>query len=199
MSGPQVDCWRGSTTSVEQTRALGRAVAAVAGGGDLIALFGELGTGKTQLVKGLAQGLGLDPAAVSSPTFVLVHEHELAIPPARVVAAETTGGRRQEPAVLLHVDAYRLDTAADLESIGWGADLSDAAGDLRHDALVAVEWADRLERLPGAIGPDRLEVHLSHGGSEVRLVECRAWGRWRDRSEQLSCAFDRATANVEPA
>ena len=175
MTAPATASWRGQTTCVAQTRALGAAVAAVARCGDLIALIGELGAGKTQFVKGLA------PGEVSSPTFVLVHEHELGPGGPR--------GEHDQPVLLRHVDAYRLDTAADLESIGWDTDFAD-------QAVVVVEWADRLARVPGALGPDRLEVELSHGGEAERLIECRACGHWCLRMEQLRRAFDHVMASV---
>ena len=63
------------TTSVEQTVQLGEAIGKCCKPGDIIALQGELGAGKTQLVRGLAQGMGLNPRQVSSPTFVMVQEY----------------------------------------------------------------------------------------------------------------------------
>ena len=189
MTGQEVEGWCGRSTSVEQTRALGRAVAAWARRGDLIGLIGELGTGKTQFVKGVAEGLGLDPAAIASPTFVLMHEHEVAVDAGPDVEP-AEGAGRELPAVLVHVDAYRLNTAADLESIGWADQFADAADAGRRDALVVVEWADRLVQVPGAVGPNRLEVHLSHAGDEVRLIECRACGCWRARAGQLAATLD---------
>jgi tRNA threonylcarbamoyladenosine biosynthesis protein TsaE len=131
--------------------------------GALVALIGPLGAGKTLFVKGLAEGLGLDPASVASPTFVIASEYA------------TPDGRR-----LAHVDLYRLHSEAELEAAGF-LDL------LAPGAIVAVEWSDRL---PGALPEDRLEVVISRAaGADGRLVAASALGplaeatlvRWRAR------------------
>ena len=111
--------------SEDETQALGRRVAATLHAGDVLLLAGDLGAGKTTFVRGLAQGLGIDPEAVSSPTFTLVHEYR--------------GGRL----TLHHADLYRLDRTATedlgLEEIGV------------KDGVLAIEWPDRLTHaLPGA-------------------------------------------------
>ncbi len=108
------------TDSPAATFDLGRAVAARVRGGDVLALCGPLGSGKTQFVKGLAAGLGVDPAEpVVSPTFVLMRRYE---------------GRLR----LYHLDAYRLSGADELDAIGFQEMCSES------DAAVAVEWADRI-------------------------------------------------------
>jgi tRNA threonylcarbamoyladenosine biosynthesis protein TsaE len=152
--------------SPDATRAAGRLLAGVVGEhGAVIALIGPLGAGKTLFVKGLAQGLGLDPASVASPTFVIASEYP---------ASE---GRR-----LAHVDLYRLRSQAELEAAGF-LDL------LAPGTLVAVEWGDRL---PGALPEDRLEVMISRGaGGDGRLFAVSALGplaaatltRWRSLLE----------------
>lgn len=100
------------------TRRLGRELGARLRPGDVVLLWGDLGSGKTVFVRGLAEGLGLDPAEVSSPTFALLHEY---------------GPARQSP-VLLHADLYRLsgETA--------GAAVGDLGLDRRTEAVLAVEW-----------------------------------------------------------
>lgn len=111
-----------------------------------MALFGELGTGKTSLTKGIAAGMNVDPTAVSSPTFALIHEYP---------------GRLR----LIHTDLYRL-IPAQLDDIG----LSDYLDD---HTIIAIEWADRWGKdLPS----DRLEVHLSHRTTTTRRAIFRANG-----------------------
>ena len=114
-----------TTHAEEETAAVARELAAGTRAGDVLLLSGNLGAGKTAFVRGLAQGLGLEPDDVSSPTFTLVHEYR--------------GGRLS----LYHVDLYRLDRAAvddlGLEEMGVS------------DGVLAIEWPDRLTHdLPGA-------------------------------------------------
>jgi tRNA threonylcarbamoyladenosine biosynthesis protein TsaE len=103
------------------TRAAGAALAARLAPGALVALEGDLGAGKTVFVRGLAEGLGLAPEEIGSPSFVLAVEH------------------RGERAALLHVDLYRLPEGAGIDDLG----IEDA---LDAGCVVAVEWG---ERLPG--------------------------------------------------
>lgn len=129
------------------TRELGRALGVACGGRVCVALRGALGAGKTVLVKGIAEGLGVTDH-VTSPTFTFVNEYG-------------AGGRR-----LTHVDLYRIESEDDLESIGW----SDVV--LEADVL-AVEWAEHAgEELPTA----RIDVELVLGSGDERRVELRAYG-----------------------
>ncbi|HZE97908.1 MAG TPA: tRNA (adenosine(37)-N6)-threonylcarbamoyltransferase complex ATPase subunit type 1 TsaE [Planctomycetota bacterium] len=103
--------------SPEATTALGRRVGETCKAGTLLALVGDLGAGKTHFTKGMAAGLGIDPKAVTSPTFVLMNLFQ---------------GRLR----LAHIDLYRLDTV-DLPSLGFY--------DVRDDGVVVVEWADKVD------------------------------------------------------
>ncbi|MGF1648348.1 MAG: tRNA (adenosine(37)-N6)-threonylcarbamoyltransferase complex ATPase subunit type 1 TsaE [Kineosporiaceae bacterium] len=149
-SAPAAWTWRGRTATAEATRALGRALAGLAGPGDVIVLNGPLGAGKTTLVQGLARGLGISEPA-TSPTFVLVHE--------------MTGGRLP----LVHVDAYRLGSALELDDLDLDADVD--------RSVVVVEWGEGLaERL----SQSRLDVSLDRRDDGTRDVAVRAHGsRWR--------------------
>lgn len=130
-----------STASREETEELGVALGRAARADDVIALRGELGSGKTTLVRGIARGLGIDEREVTSPTFVIVHEHE--------------GGRLP----LFHIDLYRL-APGDTPSTGWQDSLSGGG-------VTAIEWPDRVEPwLPD----DRLDVHLTNGGGDERQL-----------------------------
>jgi tRNA threonylcarbamoyladenosine biosynthesis protein TsaE len=107
-----------------ETEAIGAALSARLGPGDRVLLYGELGAGKTAFVRGLAQGLGIDPEEVSSPTFTLIQEYR---------------GRL----MLYHVDLYRL-APVDVDDLGLDA--------LAADGVLAIEWAERMPRPdPGAI------------------------------------------------
>jgi tRNA threonylcarbamoyladenosine biosynthesis protein TsaE len=89
--------------------------------GAFVLLHGDLGAGKTVFVRGLAAGLGSDPDTVTSPTFVLIQHYPGSIP-------------------LIHADLYRLDSAAAVDDLG--------LEELASGAVVAVEWAERMPRVP---------------------------------------------------
>ncbi len=131
-----------TTSSPEETLALGRRLAAELETPALVLLYGELGTGKTTLVKGIVSGLGVaNEAEVTSPSFVFVHAYH--------------NHRR-----VYHVDLYRIEQATELETLG----LDDL---LAEQAVVLVEWAERL-RLP-ALRP-ALRVHLRALDEEQRCI-----------------------------
>jgi tRNA threonylcarbamoyladenosine biosynthesis protein TsaE len=120
---------------------LGERLSAGFRGGEVVLLFGELGTGKTAFVRGLARGLGAEPEEVTSPTFVLLTSH-----PGRLT--------------LHHADLYRLR--------GHGDDLELGLEELPGPrGVLAVEWAERLSRVPWA---DVYEVRLEHAGGDRRRV-----------------------------
>jgi tRNA threonylcarbamoyladenosine biosynthesis protein TsaE len=144
----------GRLAGEEATLALGRYLGRRAGPGDVILLEGELGAGKTVLAKGVARGLGLDPEAITSPTFTLINEH-----PARLT--------------MYHVDLYRLNEDSDFQAEGV-MDVLDAGG------LAVVEWAERLGAGRPAGG---LTVRLQVAGEADRLVSLTDDnGRWLDRA-----------------
>jgi tRNA threonylcarbamoyladenosine biosynthesis protein TsaE len=124
-----------TSRSPEATRAAARELARSLGGrGLVVALVGPVGAGKSEFVRGLAEGLGVDPREVASPTFAIASEYPAA------------GGLR-----LAHVDLYRIEREAELEAAG----LRDL---LAPGVVLAVEWADRF---PAALPADRLEVRLA--------------------------------------
>jgi len=132
--------------SVDDTLALGERLGRVAAAGDLICLWGDLGAGKTQLTKGIAQGLGIDDT-VNSPTFVLMSEYAGRVP-------------------LFHVDLYRLADAR--EALAGGV-----IDERQAEGLTVVEWPDRMrEVLPGS----RLDVVIDGTGDEPRRIELLAAG-----------------------
>jgi tRNA threonylcarbamoyladenosine biosynthesis protein TsaE len=128
----------------QDTLALGSAMGGLLRGGEVLALVGPLGAGKTLLVKGLARGLGVRQSEpVVSPTFVLVREYR---------------GRLR----LVHCDAYRLGSADELVDLGLDDMLDDP------ETVIAVEWADRVIKL---LPDDSIRIELAHragGGRECR-------------------------------
>jgi tRNA threonylcarbamoyladenosine biosynthesis protein TsaE len=120
------------TRSEDETMAVARELARSLQAGDVVLLSGNLGAGKTAFVRGLADGLGIDPADVSSPTFTIVHEYR--------------GGRL----TLYHADLYRLERAA-TEDIG----LEEMGV---SDGVLAIEWPDRLTHALPSAREIRLEI-----------------------------------------
>jgi tRNA threonylcarbamoyladenosine biosynthesis protein TsaE len=141
------------SASPEETRALGQALGRQARAGDLIGLVGELGSGKTLFVGGLACGLGVEPdTAVTSPTFTLVHRYLGRLP-------------------LYHIDLYRIDRPEELYDLGLEEYLD-------RDGVTVVEWADR----GAAILPmERLTVAFRRTGVSTRAIELAPVGvRYRE-------------------
>lgn len=153
------------THSAEETRVLGRAIAELLGPGDLVLLAGELGAGKTQLAKGIADGLGVEEPVVS-PTFTIAREYH---------------GRVS----MVHVDVYRLDRAQELLDLG----LDDSA----DDVVTVVEWGDVASGyLPSERLEMRLELVGTDGdGRVVSVSPCGP--AWEARSAKLARAMGRAS------
>ena len=130
------------TTSPEATMALGEQLAGVLRSGDVLALYGDLGAGKTYLVKGLARGLGARPEDVTSPTFTLIQEYATAPP-------------------LYHLDVYRIEQLAELERMG-------VHEYLHGIGICVIEWPERMEpMLPGRT----IRLRLKHLDESRRLIE----------------------------
>ena len=134
-----------TSRSPEETFEAGRRMGCRLKGGEILLLSGALGAGKTVFVKGLAAGLGLDPAEVSSPSFTLVNRH-----------AE---GRH----LLYHIDLYRLAEGA---SAAHAVDLDELLADER--AIVVIEWAERMGRYP--LPQPIWRVSIEGDGEEPRRI-----------------------------
>jgi len=129
-----------TTHSETETSDVGRRLAETLEPGSVVLLVGDLGAGKTALVRGLAEGLGVAPAEVSSPTFTLMQEYR--------------GGR----VPLIHVDLYRLNDPREIDELG--------LEELGLESVLAIEWA---EKLPRSIA-DAIEVRIEHGDGDVRRL-----------------------------
>lgn len=107
------------TRSAEKTQKVGEKFARKLSGGEVMALYGELGTGKTTFVQGLARGLGIKEQIVS-PSYILVRQY----------------GKNPK---LIHIDLYRLEKIRQVQDLGLGELFEDS------DSIVVVEWADRMQ------------------------------------------------------
>ena len=128
------------TNSASETRALGARLAASLPGGSVVAMYGDLGAGKTAFVRGMARGMGLN-CRVSSPTFTIVNEYL---------------GERE----LIHFDMYRIGSADELFDIGW-------EDYLNRGAVCAVEWSENVE---DAFFGDEIVVRIEKLGDTERKI-----------------------------
>ena len=132
-----------TTHSESETASVGRDLARTLGPGSIVLLIGELGAGKTAVVRGLAEGLGVAADEVSSPTFTLIQEYR--------------GGRLP----LLHVDLYRLDDPREIDDLG--------LDELGTHGVVAIEWADKLPRPV----QEAIVVRIELGEDDTRTIRVR--------------------------
>lgn len=140
------------TSSPEQTQSAGRILGSLLGAGDLVCLYGDLGSGKTNFSYGIALGLDVREQYITSPTFTFVNEYRGRVP-------------------FYHIDLYRLKEPAELESIGF-EEYIDSNG------VTVIEWAERAEdELP----PESLSVYLSYLSESSREIGFLAEGERYDK------------------
>jgi len=148
------------THSSRETRRWARRLATLLSGGELIALTGDLGAGKTCFVKGLARGLDLAEDQILSPTFTMIQEHRGRLP-------------------LFHIDLYRLEHVA-LDDLGLREYLF-------SNGVAAVEWFERLREAPDL---DRLSITIAFAGATSRRIEFLAVGaRYTSLIEEFTRRF----------
>jgi tRNA threonylcarbamoyladenosine biosynthesis protein TsaE len=135
--------------SASETIRIGRLLGKRLLPGDVIALIGELGTGKTQFIKGLVWGTGVSrPSRVSSPSFTLIQKYDAKIP-------------------FYHIDLYRLRSEKEAEELG----LEEVLG---REGIAAIEWADRI---PSFLPEEILQITLQYIGENKRSIEITARGK----------------------
>ncbi len=131
-----------TTRSVDDTQKLGEIIGTAVTGGTVLALTGDLGSGKTAFVQGLARGLEVpDDYYITSPSYTLINEYPGRYP-------------------LFHVDLYRISDPMDMENIG----LYEI---LHNSGIVAIEWADRIEQ---KLLPDPINIHFELTGEKSRKI-----------------------------
>ena len=142
-----------TTNSPDETIDFGQKLGMKLRGGEVIAICGPLGSGKTHLIKGIAAGAGAeDPTHVNSPTFVIINEYS---------------GRLD----ICHIDAYRLNSIAEFEMLGFD--------DYCHPgSVVLIEWADKIES--ALQGIDYIRVELDHAGETIRRIHIENMPEYND-------------------
>jgi tRNA threonylcarbamoyladenosine biosynthesis protein TsaE len=145
---PNLNSLTMSLDSVKNTLEFGKRLGHTLKGGDVLALTGDLGAGKTLITRGIALGLGITAEQVTSPTFTLIQTYKGRIP-------------------VIHVDLYRLEDPSAILQLG----LEDY---FTPENIVIIEWADRLLQI---LPPDYLALHLEHSDTEtVRHLTIRGTG-----------------------
>ena len=137
-----------TSQSPDETKQWGKLLAKRFKKGDIVCLFGDLGSGKTTLIKGIAEGLKIDPLKVHSPTFVLMNAYK---------------GKVE----LFHFDFYRLDNVEEINLIGYDEFLY-------GDGVSVIEWADRLGKF---LPEEYLNITLKHKSLSVRRIQLCPHGR----------------------
>jgi tRNA threonylcarbamoyladenosine biosynthesis protein TsaE len=131
-----------TTRSVDDTQKLGEIIGTTVTGGTVLALTGDLGSGKTAFVQGLARGLEVpDDYYITSPSYTLINEYPGRFP-------------------LFHVDLYRITDSVGIEDIGLYEILDD-------NGVVAIEWADRIEQ---KLLPDSITIHFEITDDDTRKI-----------------------------
>jgi tRNA threonylcarbamoyladenosine biosynthesis protein TsaE len=158
-----------------QTEEIGSLLGNTLAAGDVIALAGELGTGKTTLVRGMARGIGLDEGEIASPSFTLVNVYAGGALP-KAEGAPLGRALAKGPLHLFHIDLYRLTDEHELIAIDYDEYL-------QADGVVVIEWADRI---PQAIPADALWIRLRYLGGDCREMVLQAHGeRYKMMIEEL--------------
>lgn len=134
--------------SFEETQAFGRRLAKKFKAGDIVCFYGDLGTGKTTMIKGIADGLKVKSDYVHSPTFTLLNVYEHGRIP------------------LYHFDMYRIEKPEDMFDIGYDEFLY-------GEGVSVIEWSEKFGKL---LPKERLEIHLKHKGEESREIRLKAKG-----------------------
>jgi len=137
-----------TSNSVKDTLKIGKIIAKNLHEGDIICLFGQLGSGKTVLTKGIAQGLGIKKDKIISPTFVLIRQYRAKLP-------------------FFHLDLYRLKESKDILALGYEEYLY-------NNGITVIEWADRLRYL---LPEEYLKIELFIKAASQRLIKFSPIGR----------------------
>jgi tRNA threonylcarbamoyladenosine biosynthesis protein TsaE len=127
--------------SESETKKIGKRLAGKLGRGDVVCLFGELGAGKTTMVKGMAEGMGIDEKDITSPSFTIIAEHQGKIP-------------------LYHIDLYRLDRE-DVGALGLNEYIY-------GDGISVIEWA---ERAGDEVPEDSIKVMITYTDDNLRDID----------------------------
>ena len=155
------------TKSTSETIRIGKSIGSLLMPGDVVALVGELGTGKTQFIKGLAVGVGVGkPTYISSPSFTLINEYAGKVP-------------------FYHIDLFRLKSEKEAEELG----LEEY---FQGGGITAIEWADKI---PSFLPQEMLWIHIRYTGKHTRSIEMVGKGK-RYEQLIIECGFRIADCGI---
>jgi tRNA threonylcarbamoyladenosine biosynthesis protein TsaE len=156
-----------TSTCEDYTLALAAGLADILQPGDVIALEGDLGAGKTTFVRGLATALSINPAHVSSPTFVFINHYPI-----------PQGTHALSRGHLTHVDAYRLTSTEDLDALGWDRLFDPTTRRALDNSAAVIEWPRRIEP---ALPPDAAWIEISASAPTTRHLRLGLPANWEKR------------------
>lgn len=136
------------TQSAQETKDMAFSLAKELKGGEVLCLYGDLGSGKTTFVQGLAEGLGIKRRVIS-PTFILMRQYKLSRPIKKIK-------------YLFHIDLYRINTIEDIKSLG----LSEIWGTLEN--IVVIEWAEKIEKI---LPKGRTDIFFQYLDENTRQIQ----------------------------
>jgi tRNA threonylcarbamoyladenosine biosynthesis protein TsaE len=155
------------TKSTSETIRIGKNIGSLLMPGDVVALVGELGTGKTQFIKGLATGVGVGkPTYISSPSFTLINEYAGKVP-------------------FYHIDLFRLKSEKEAEELG----LEEY---FQGGGITAIEWADKI---PSFLPQEMFWIHIRYTGKHTRSIEMVGKGK-RYEQLIIECGFRIADCGI---
>jgi tRNA threonylcarbamoyladenosine biosynthesis protein TsaE len=147
------------TTNFKETQALGLKFAKTLRGGEVIALYGDLGSGKTTFMQGLAKGLGITKNIIS-PTFIIMRTYELGTRE-KAIGSEDQARRRLGIRNLYHLDLYRIENGEPTVDLG----LNELMGEKEN--IVAIEWPDKIENL---LPEKRINLYFEYLEEDKRQI-----------------------------
>lgn len=139
------------TNSYDKTQKVGKDLVSQLGMGKVLALYGNLGSGKTTFVQGLAAGLGIKHKVIS-PTFIIVRKYEI----------KTNNSTIQQFNNFYHIDLYRIESEKDLEGLGLEEILNDKQN------IVAIEWPEKIEKI---LPQEKINLHFEYLGNNKRKIK----------------------------
>ncbi len=145
------------SNSFEETKQYGRKLAKTLKGGEVLCLYGDLGSGKTTFVQGLAQGLGIKKR-ITSPTFIIMRSYKLPFEEKQEISINPSD---LCPHNFYHIDLYRIDSGCDIQGLG----IEELLGD--PDSITAIEWPEKIKSI---LAKRKIEIFFTYVDEDKRKI-----------------------------